>query len=486
MTIETILLICLLAVSAAALVVSILALRRGRGDGYSRQLEAGQRELRQELLSSVQGSVQSLGELVAANQRTAAEAQNERLAAFERSLAARQEALQSSLQSLGELIAATQSRTAQLQNDRFGEIDGHLLQKQDALARALALQFHQFEERFGTFSLENAQRLEEIRASVEKRLSYLQEDNNRKLDEMRRLVDEKLQKTLEERVTRSFQLVSEKLQEVYQGLGEMRNLAVGVGDLKKVLSNVKTRGILGEVQLGAILEEILAPGQYARNVATRHDGKNYVEYAVKLPAEDGGHIWLPIDSKFPADAYAELRESYENGTPEQVNAALSVLQSRIKSFAKDIRDKYIDPPYTTEFGIMFLPFEGLYAEVVSRGMVETLQHEYKVNVAGPSTMAALLNSLQMGFRTFAIQQRSGEVWKVLGAVKTEFDKFGGVLLATQKRLEQANHELDQLVGVRTRQIQRTLKDVTSLQEDQAGQVFARLPEEEATAAMAEE
>ena len=352
MTIETILLICLLAVSAAALVVSILALRRGRGDGYGRQLEVGQRELRQELLSSVQGSVQSLGELVAANQRTAAEAQNERLAAFERSLAARQEALQSSLQSLGELIAATQSRTAQLQNDRFGEIDGHLLQKQDALARALALQFHQFEERFGTFSLENAQRLEEIRASVEKRLSYLQEDNNRKLDEMRHLVDEKLQKTLEERVTRSFQLVSEKLQEVYQGLGEMRNLAVGVGDLKKVLSNVKTRGILGEVQLGAILEEILAPGQYARNVTTRHDGKNYVEYAVKLPAEDGGHIWLPIDSKFPADAYAELRESYENGTPEQVNAALSVLQSRIKSFAKDIRDKYIDPPYTTEFGIM--------------------------------------------------------------------------------------------------------------------------------------
>ena len=220
--IETILLICLLAVSAAALVVSILALRRGRGDGYGRQLEVGQRELRQELLSSVQGSGQSLGELVAANQRTAAEAQNERLAAFERSLAARQEALQSSLQSLGELIAATQSSTAQLQNDRFGEIDGHLLQTQDALARALALQFHQFEERFGTFSLENAQRLEEIRASVEKRLSYLQEDNNRKLDEMRHLVDAKLQKTLEERVTRSFQRVSEKLQEVYQGLGEMR------------------------------------------------------------------------------------------------------------------------------------------------------------------------------------------------------------------------------------------------------------------------
>ena len=290
---------------------------------------------------------------------------------------------------------------------------------------------------------------------------------------MRSLVDEKLQKTLDERVSQSFQLVSQRLEQVYKGLGEMQNLASGVGDLKKVLSNVKTRGILGEIQLGAILEEILAPEQYETNVVTKKGSQNPVEYAVKLPTEDGAGVYLPIDSKFPGDAYEALVQAYDTGDKAQVEEAAKVLRSRILSFAKDIHDKYIDPPGTTDFAVMFLPFEGLYAEVVNRGLVEELQNRYKINVAGPSTMAALLNSLQMGFRTFAIQKRSSEVWGVLGAVKTEFDKFGGVLEATQKRLEQANKELDKLVGVRTRQIQRKLSSVTRLDPTESEALFAK-------------
>ena len=284
---------------------------------------------------------------------------------------------------------------------------------------------------------------------------------------MRQTVDEKLQTTLNDRITQSFQLVNERLEQVYAGLGEMKTLASGVGDLKKVLSNVKTRGILGEVQLGAILEQILAPEQYAANVKTRPGTTHFVEYAVKLPGTDEDTVWLPIDAKFPVDAYSQLLDAYESGDPDAVKAAGNLLEQRIKAFAKDIRDKYVAPPYTTDFGIMFLPIEGLYAEVVRRGLIETLQNDYHVNIAGPTTMAALLNSLQMGFKTLAIQKRSGEVWKLLGAVKTEFDKFGTVVEAAQKRLEQAGSELDKLVTTRTRMIQRKLAQVTSLPDAEA-------------------
>lgn len=319
----------------------------------------------------------------------------------------------------------------------------------------------QLEERLKTFSLENEQKLENIRTSVEKRLMYLQQDNNNRLEEMRKTVDEKLQKTLEEKMNKSFSLVNERLEQVYKGLGEMQNLAVGVGDLKKVLSNVKTRGILGEIQLGGILSEILSPEQYDENVATKKGSKNVVEFAIKLPADDDGFIYLPIDSKFPGDTYSALRDAIEEGDKAKIDTAAKLLVATIKSEAKDIRDKYIDPPNTTEFAIMFLPFEGLYSEVVNRGLVEVLQRDYKVNIAGPSTMAALLNSLQMGFKTLAVQKRSAEVWEVLGGVKQEFDKFNDVLVLTQQRLDQANKELDKLVGVRTRQIQRKLKNVQS-------------------------
>ena len=276
---------------------------------------------------------------------------------------------------------------------------------------------------------------------------------------MRKTVDEKLQKTLEDKMNKSFSLVNERLEQVYKGLGEMQNLAVGVGDLKKVLSNVKTRGILGEIQLGAILEEILSPEQYDENVATKKGSKNVVEFAIKLPADDDKFIYLPIDSKFPGETYEHLKDALESGDKDTIETARKQLVSTIKSEAKDIHDKYVSPPETTEFAIMFLPFEGLYSEVVNMGLVEVLQREYKVNIAGPSTMAALLNSLQMGFKTLAVQKRSAEVWEILGSVKQEFDKFNDVLVLTQQRLDQANKELDKLVGVRTRQIQRKLKDV---------------------------
>lgn len=356
---------------------------------------------------------------------------------------------QMSVKNLGDMIAASQNAYAISQS------------------KSLA----QLEERLKTFSLTNEQQLDNIRHSVENRLNYIQEDNNKKLEEMRKTVDERLQQSIEEKMNRSFSLVNERLEQVYKGLGEMQSLAVGVGDLKKVLSNVKTRGILGEIQLSAILSEILSPEQYEENVATKKGSKNVVEFAVKLPSDDDKFIYLPIDSKFPGDTYTALRDAIDEGDKIKIDLAAKALITRIKSEAKDIHDKYIDPPYTTEFAIMFLPFEGLYSEAVNRGLVEILQRDYKVNIAGPSTMAALLNSLQMGFKTLAVQKRSAEVWEILGAVKQEFDKFGDVLEATQQRLDQANKELDKLVGVRTRQIQRKLKDVQTPAKELSEKIF---------------
>ena len=337
-----------------------------------------------------------------------------------------------------------------------------ILLNQQSFAQSQNDRAVQLEQRLHSFSSDNVQSLENIRRSVDEKLESIRRENLRQLDEMRQTVDEKLQKTLEDKMNKSFSLVNERLEQVYKGIGEMQTLAVGVGDLKKVLSNVKTRGILGEIQLGAILSEILSKEQYEENIATKKGSKNVVEFAVKLPADGAGTVYLPIDSKFPGDTYSALREAVESCDKQRIESAQKALVQRIKGEAKDIHDKYIDPPNTTEFAIMFLPFEGLYSEVVNMGLVEVLQREYKVNIAGPSTMAALLNSLQMGFKTLAVQKRSAEVWKILGGVKTEFDKFNDVLVMTQQRLDQANKELDKLVGVRTRQIQRQLKDVESV------------------------
>jgi len=369
-------------------------------------------------------------------------------------------------QAKDEIIKAN-DRAMAAQTQQNTMMDSHLQQKQDALSRSVTDAMRQMESRIKSLELMNEQKLDAIRAAMEQRLQYLQEDNNRRLDEMRKTVDEKLQKTLEDTMTQSFRLVNERLEQVYKGLGEMQTLASGVGDLKKVLSNVKTRGILGEIRLGSILEEILTPDQYDVNVATVPGSKAVVEFAVKLPGQDGEHVYLPIDSKFPADAYVALQDAYESGSAEAVQAAAQTLMTRIKVFAKDIRDKYVEPPHTTDFAVMFLPFEGLYAEAVNRGMVEVLQREYKVNLAGPSTMAALLNSLQMGFRTLAIQKQSSQVWQLLGAVRTEFDKFHDVLAMTQNRLDQAHKELDKLVGTRTRMICRKLREVEKMDDGQA-------------------
>ena len=337
-------------------------------------------------------------------------------------------------------------------------------QNQVNMAENQKFQLQQMENRLKTFSMENEQKLENIRSTVEKKLTYMQEDNNKQLENIRTTVDEKLQNTLENKLNKSFETVSKQLQQVYKGLGEMQNLAVGVGDLKKVLSNVKTRGILGEIQLSAILKEILSPEQYEENVATKKGSRNVVEFAIKLPADDDSFVYLPIDSKFPGDTYAKLVDAMNNGNKEEIEVCSKNLLRTIKSEAKDIHDKYISPPNTTEFAIMFLPFEGLYAEVVNRGMVEVLQREYKVNVAGPSTMGALLNSLQLGFKTLAVQKRSAEVWQILNDVKREFDTFADVLEKTQTRLNQANTELDKLVGVRTRKIQSQLSKVQKIEE----------------------
>ncbi len=379
--------------------------------------------------------------------------------------------IQNSFTSLGDLLTGTQRQTGEIQDKRLQELNLQLTQRNDTLQKTMTDALLQLETRLKTNAVENEQKLEQIRGTMEKRIAAMQEENSKKLEEMRSTVDEKLQKTLEDRISKSFQLVSERLEQVYKGLGEMQNLASGVGDLKKVLSNVKTRGILGEIQLGAILEQMLSPEQYDVNIATKNGCTERVEYAIKLPGDEEGVVYLPIDAKFPADTYTKLVDAYDTGNPEEIETAAKMLERAIKSFAKSIHDKYIEPPQTTDFGIMFLPFEGLYAEVVRRGMVETLQREYKINIAGPTTMAALLNSLQMGFKTLAIQKHSSEVWNILGAVKTEFEKFGDVLSATQQRISQANAELDKLIGTRTRKIQSKLRNVVSLSEISSREVL---------------
>lgn len=353
----------------------------------------------------------------------------------------------------------TQIALSTADSERFSLFSHATNDSLDTLRKTVSEMTNSLDGRMTAFQKQTTAQMETIRQSTEKRMADMQASNEKKLEEMRRTVDEKLQKTLEERISQSFNLVNERLERVYKSLGEMQKVGAGVEDLKKVLSNVKTRGILGEVQLGAILEEILSPEQYETNIATKKGSSDRVEFAVKLPGDGEMPVYLPIDAKFPLDAYSNLMDAYDSGDAMAVQAAAKELKNRIKVFAKDIRTKYIDVPNTTDFAIMFLPTEGLYAEVVRYGLVEELQKE-KINIAGPTTMAALLNSLQMGFRTLAIQQRSSQVWKVLEEVKTEFSKFETVLAKTQDRMRQASDELDKLVGTRTNAINRKLRDVS--------------------------
>ena len=370
--------------------------------------------------------------------------------------------LNDSLRLFGEMISSNQRSSQEAVSQKLNDMERNMASLQEASGRSTQAVLRQLEERLKTFSLENEQRLDNIRTSVSRHLTSLQEDNNARLEKMQGIVDEKLQKTLEERMARSFTLVNERLEQVYKGLGEMQTLATGVGDLKKVLSNVKTRGILGEIQLGSILEEILSPDQYIREAPIKRGTK--VEFAVKLPSDDGDGVLMPIDSKFPMDVYSRVTEAYDSADRDRIKSASAELVQSLKAMARDINQKYIEPPKTTAFAVMFLPTEGLYAEAVKLGMIETLQRDYKVCMAGPSTLAALLNSLQMGYQSYMIHKRSGEVWQILSEVKTEFDKFADGLAVTQERMVQVSNDLDTLIGVRTRQMQRKLRKVTDSSE----------------------
>jgi DNA recombination protein RmuC len=330
--------------------------------------------------------------------------------------------------------------------------------------RGLLDQRHELSTALATLGSSFREDLSRLSDTVERRLLRIQDDSAQKLDEMRRTVDEKLQGTLEKRLGESFRLVSERLEQVHKGLGEMQSLASGVGDLKRVMSNVKTRGTWGEIQLGSLLEQILSPDQYEKNVRTRPGSSAHVEYAIKFPGngEDGGCVYLPIDAKFPVEDYQRLVEAQEHADPIAAESAGKQLEARVRASAREIADKYVAPPATTDFALLFLPTEGLYAEVVRRtDLVELLQRESRVVVAGPTTLAALLNSLQMGFRTLAIQKRSSEVWEVLGAIKTEFSKFGDVMVKVQKKLAEAGSVIEQ-AQTRTRVIERKLKQVEAM------------------------
>lgn len=314
-------------------------------------------------------------------------------------------------------------------------------------------------------------------ASLNEQQQLLVNHTEKRLEEIRITVEEKLQKTLNERISQSFRLVNEQLENVQKGLGEMQTLAQDVGGLKRVLSNVKTRGNIGEIQLSMLLEQLLAPEQYEANVKTKKGSDALVEFAVKLPGKDdlAQCVYLPIDAKFPKDMYEQLLDAYDTADPQQIETAGKNLETTIRKMAKDISDKYLDPPATTEFGIMFLPFEGIYAEVVRRSaLLEDLQRNYRVVVTGPTTLAAILNSLQMGFRTLAIQKYSGEVWKILGAVKKEFESMSGMLEKAKKHLETANGQIDNVLGVRTRAIQRRLKDVDTLSAEDARKIIPEI------------
>ena len=356
-------------------------------------------------------------------------------------------------------------------------IDKNSAVSRDELSKSLK----EFGETFSKSVTEFNNLQKEKFEAMENKQDELVKSTELKLEKMRETVDEKLHKTLEERLGQSFKIVSERLEAVQKGLGEMQNLATGVGDLKKVLSNVKTRGVLGEIRLGNILEQILAPEQYDDNVKTKSGSNDHVEYAIKLPGrdDDGKQVYLPIDAKFPQEDYVRLQTAYDEGDLAGIDAATRSLTNSIKKFAKDIHSKYIDPPNTTDFGIMFLPIEGLFAEVVRQpDLVAHLQRDYKIIITGPTTLAAMLNSLQMGFKTLAIQKRSSEVWKILGAVKTEFNKFGGVLEKAQKKINEANKEIDTLVGTRTRMMMSKLKKVEELPSMDSQNVLENLDQTE--------
>ena len=345
------------------------------------------------------------------------------------------------------------------------EMNRNMRELRTELNQALSLSTQQMQNTLHRNLMTTNEMQREKFDAMNRQQDILIKSTEKRLDEMRMMVDEKLQKTLNERIGQSFELVRTQLENVQRGLGEMKNLAEDVGGLKKVLGNVKTRGTFGEIQLGALLEQMLSPEQYEANVKTRKNATEFVEFAIKLPGKDNSKdiVYLPIDAKFPKDVYEQYIDAYETGDAAWIESSSKQLEITIKRMAKDIRDKYVEPPFTTDFAIMFLPFENIYAEVIRRtALVESLQKDFKIVVTGPTTLGAILNSLQMGFRTLAIQKRTSEVWNVLGAVKTEFSKFGGMLEKVQKNLQNAGDQLEEVMGKRTRAIERKLRQVEAL------------------------
>ncbi len=463
------LLIILLVIVALSLLLQVVVLLRGRGDAsvgmkldalkddgarVERTLREEQRAGREELQQGFDRFRGHLGEqLLGMSQQ-----QVERIDGFGQRLNLLTERTDTGLQALAQRLAEDARKSREettLALNHFGEQQQH---------------------RFAALSAEHEKRMGEVRATLETKLGAIQQDNAAKLEQMRATVDEKLQSTLETRLGQSFQLVSERLEAVQRGLGEMQNLAIGVGDLKRVLTNVKSRGILGEVQLGALLEQMLTAEQYESNVITVPGSNERVEFAIRMPGQgEGEHILLPIDAKFPMEDYQRLLEAHENADLEAAGIAGRALEIRVREEARRIKTKYIAPPHTTDFAVLFLPTEGLFAEVIRRpGLFELLQREHRVTVAGPTTLSALLNSLQMGFRTLAIAKRSSEVWALLGAVKNEFGKFGVVLEKTRKQLDAARNSIDS-AGQRTRAIERKLRGVETLSGEVTQQLLGDVP-----------
>jgi DNA recombination protein RmuC len=469
MPLNDILLIVLVILAALVLLLQVVTLLRGRGDPglgakldtlkddsarVERTLREEQRAGREELQQGFDRFRGHLGEQLAGMSQQ----QAERIDGFGQRLAALTDGTSQGLQTLAQQLTedARKSRAeTTLALNHFGE---------------------QQQQRFAALSAEHEKRMGEVRATLEAKLGAIQQDNAAKLEQMRATVDEKLQSTLETRLGQSFQLVSERLEAVQRGLGEMQNLAIGVGDLKRVLTNVKSRGILGEVQLGALLEQMLTAEQYESNVITVPGSNERVEFAIRMPGQgEGEHILLPIDAKFPMEDYQRLLEAQENADIEAAGIAGRALEIRVREEARRIKGKYIAPPHTTDFAVLFLPTEGLFAEVIRRpGLFELLQREHRVTVAGPTTLSALLNSLQMGFRTLAIAKRSSEVWALLGAVKNEFGKFGVVLEKTRKQLDAARNSIDS-AGQRTRAIERKLRGVETLSGEVTQQLLGDVP-----------
>ncbi|WP_323118580.1 DNA recombination protein RmuC [Burkholderia alba] len=463
---------------AAALVIALVVVMRGTGrdqvellgeqldeasDAQTRSAERLERELRGEIVTSARGArtemtgnFAQLQQTLAAQLTSVATLQNNQIEGFGQQLAL----LVAGNTQQFDAMRDTLQRQAQLAREEQGVALKHF-------GEALNQQLKQLSEA-------NDRRMGEVRATLEQRLKDIEANNAAKLEEMRRTVDEKLHATLEQRLGESFKLVSDRLEQVHRGLGEMQTLAAGVGDLKKVLTNVKTRGTWGEVQLEALLEQILTPDQYAKNVATVPKSSERVEFAIRLPGRqdasgpaDTQPVWLPIDAKFPREDYERLIDAQERADAAAVDEAARALEARIRTEARSIAEKYVAPPHTTDFALLFLPTEGLYAEIVRRpGLTDLLQRDYRVTIAGPTTLTALLNSLQMGFRTLAIEKRSSEVWQVLGAVKTEFGKFGDVLARTKSQLETVTRSIE-LAEQRTRVMNRKLKQVEALPGDEA-------------------